>query len=293
MKELQGKVAVVTGAGSGLGRAMAERFGREGMRLLLADIDPTAMYEVADVLDSAGVEVQTLATDVSKQAQVGALADLAYDRFGAVHLLCNNAGVAVVGTVWERSLADWQWALGVNLWGVIHGVRAFVPRMLAQGGEAHIVNTASIAGLLCPPLSGPYVATKHAVVGLSECLYHDLNLRGAPIGVSVLCPGFVKTRIVESERVRPGDLREPVPSQDAFAREVAAYYQGAVEAGADPEGIAEAVLEAVREQQFYVLTHPEMDDALRARFDGILARRNPSTRSLAEMSGGREKDPTR
>lgn len=263
---------------------MAERFGAEGMRLLLADIDDERLHAAGQRLDAAGVEVQTLRTDVSKENQIAALADLAYDRFGEVHLLCNNAGVAVVGTAWERTQADWAWAIGVNLWGVVHGVRAFVPRMLAQGIEGHVVNTASIAGMLCPPLSGPYVATKHAVVGLSECMFHDLRLRNAKVSVSVLCPGFVKTGIGDSERARPSDLKDPIPNDDALAREVTEFYGTAVERGADPASIVQSVVEAIVEDRFYVLTHPEMDRALKKRFDGILERENPTTRPLAEMA---------
>lgn len=284
MQELNGKVAVVTGAGSGLGRAMAQRFGREGMRLMLADIDSDRLHRVGDEFDAAGYEVQTLVTDVSKQSQVDGLADLTYERFKAAHVLCNNAGVAVVGTAWERSKHDWEWALGVNLWSVIHGIRAFVPRMLEQGVQGHIVNTASVAGLLCPPLSGPYVATKHAVVGLSECLFHDLALRQATIGVSVLCPGFVKTSISESEKARPDDLKNPVPVDDPFARDVETFYKGAVEQGIDPARVADAVVEAITHQKFWVLTHPEFEKPLRERFEGILEGRNPPTRPLASAS---------
>ena len=285
MQDFKGKVAVVTGAGSGLGRAIAQRLGREGARLMLADIDDERLHEVGGALDAAGYEVQTLRTDVSKQSQVDGLADLAYERFGEVHIVCNNAGVGVVGTAWERSKHDWEWAIGVNLWSVIHGIRAFVPRMLEQGVEGHIVNTASIAGLLCPPLSGPYVATKHAVVGLSECLHHDLNLRQANIGVSVLCPGFVKTGITDSERVRPDDLRNPVPVDDPFARDVEAFYAAAVEGGIDPADVAEAVLQAIMHRQFWVLTHSEYEKALEERFANIMQRRNPVTRPLASVSG--------
>jgi NAD(P)-dependent dehydrogenase (short-subunit alcohol dehydrogenase family) len=265
---------------------MAERFGEEGMRVLLADVDDEGLNRLGQTLDDRGVEVQTLRTDVSKESQVAALADLAYERFGEVNLLCNNAGVAVVGAAWERSHADWSWAIGVNLWSVVHGLRAFVPRMLESEADGHIVNTASIAGLLCPPLSGPYVATKHAVVGLSECVFHDLRLRQAKIGVSVVCPGFVKTAIGTSERSRPDDLKDPKPQDDALAREVGEFYRTAVEQGADPSVVVQAVVEAVVEDHFYVLTHPEMDKALRYRFDGILDRKNPRTRPLADMAGG-------
>jgi NAD(P)-dependent dehydrogenase (short-subunit alcohol dehydrogenase family) len=281
MQELRGKVAVITGAGSGLGRAMAKRFGREGMKLVLADIDQERLHDAANELDEAGVEVQPLKTDVSKQSQVDGLADLAYERFGAVHLLCNNAGVAVVGTAWERSHADWEWAIGVNLWSVVHGIRSFVPRMLEAGQSGHIVNTASVAGLLCPPLSGPYVATKHAVVGLSECLHHDLTLRQSQIGVSVLCPGFVKTRIYESESVRPEDLKNPGTNEDKFAEEINEYYRTAVDSGIDASVVASAVYDAVIEGKYWILTHSEFDKPIRQRFEGILERKNPPTRPLA------------
>jgi NAD(P)-dependent dehydrogenase (short-subunit alcohol dehydrogenase family) len=263
---------------------MAERFGREGMRLVLADIAQDGLHETASMLDAAGCEVQPLRTDVSKQSQVEALADLAYDRFGAVHLLCNNAGVAVVGASWECSRADWEWAIGVNFWGVVHGIRAFVPRMLAAGEPGHVVNTASVAGLLCPPLSGPYVATKHAVVGLSETLFHDLALRQAPIGVSVLCPGFVKTGIGNSAHARPEDLKDPVPPDTTFAHEITEYYRAAVDAGIDPARVAEAVYDAVIADKYWILTHSELDKALRERFEAIVERRNPRTRPLAASS---------
>lgn len=284
MKDLEGKVAVVTGAASGLGRAMAERFGAEGMRLVLADIDAERLEAVGHALHEAGREVQTLRTDVSKQGQVEALADLAYQRFGGVDVLCNNAGVAVVGPAWERSIADWEWAIGVNLWGVVHGLRAFIPRMLAQSSEGHIVNTASIAGLMSPPLSAPYVATKHAVVGISECLYHDLALRQSKLGVSVLCPGFVRTSISESERARPDDFRDPAPQSDKLTEEVGEYYRSEVERGIEPAAVAEAVIESIRDNRFYILTHPDLDKALGNRFDDILERRNPKTRSLAQST---------
>lgn len=286
MKDLRGKVAVVTGAASGLGEAMAHRFASEGMRLVLADIDAEGLGRVGLALDEAGAQVATLQTDVSKGAQVDALADLAYDRFGAVHVLCNNAGVPVVGTAWERSVADWSWAIGVNLWGVIHGVNAFVPRMLEQDSEGHIVNTASIAGLTCPPLSAPYVATKHAVVGFSECLHHDLSLRQSKLKVSVLCPGFVKTRIVESERVRPANLKNPTPVEDSFAKEIGEFYTQAVAEGIEPGVVAGQVLEAIGEERFWVFTHDAYTDLMRKRFEDIVEGRNPPTKSLAEVARG-------
>ncbi len=281
MDELAGKVAVITGAGSGLGRALAHRLGSAGMRVVLADIDANRLNDVGGELDDAGVEVATLITDVSKRSQVEGLADLAYEQFGAVNLLCNNAGVAVVGPAWECTDADWAWAIGVNLWGVIHGLQAFLPRMLKAGEPGHIVNTASLAGILAPPLSGPYVATKHAVVGMTESLFHDLALRQAKIGCSVLAPGFVKTGIATSESVRPDELKNPIPSTDPLMAEVGKYYANEVARGIPAEAVAEAVHEAILEGRFYVFTHPEMTAAFADRFSRMVAGKNPKTRPLA------------
>ena len=208
MKDLSGKVAVVTGGASGIGRALAERFVAEGMRLVLADIEEKALAGAAEELGAAGATVVPVVTDVSKEASVMALADRAYAELGAVHVLCNNAGVATGGLSWELTEADWQWTLGVNLWGVIHGVRAFVPRMIAGGDDGHVVNTASMAGLLSAPFMGPYNASKFAVVTISEVLHHELAMTGAKVKVSVLCPGFVATQIGESDRNRPDELRD-------------------------------------------------------------------------------------
>ncbi len=285
MDALRGKVAVITGAASGLGRALAHRFGKEGMRLVLADIDEPGLNEVGSVLDDRGVEVQTLQTDVSKQSQVEGLADLAYERFGQVNLLCNNAGVAVVGSAWECTSADWAWAIGVNLWSVVHGLRAFVPRMLEGGAPGHIVNTASAAGILAPPLSSPYVATKHAVMGLTETLYHDLALRRSSIGVSVLAPGFVRTGIAGSESSRPDDLKNPVASSDPMAAEVEDFYSQAVAGGIEPEVVADAVHDAITEERYYVFTHPGMALAYRDRFERLIEGKNPKTRPLASSTG--------
>lgn len=251
------------------------------MRLVLADIDGARLNEVGGELDDAGITVTTQVTDVSKGSQVEGLADRAFDEFGAVHVLCNNAGVGVVGPAWDCSHADWAWAIGVNLWGVVHGIRAFLPRMLEAGEPGHIVNTASAAGLLSPPLSGPYVATKHAVMGLTESLFHDLSLRQAPISCSVLAPGFVKTGIAGSESVRPEELRNPVPSGDPMVAEVGQYYANEVERGIPPEVVADAVYDAIAEQRFYIFTHPEMAEAFDDRFSRIIAGENPRTRPLS------------
>ncbi len=202
MKDLQGKVAVVTGGASGIGRAVAEAAATAGMQVVLADIEEAALKEADTAMTASGAEVLSVVTDVSVGSSVDELRDKALARFGAVHLVHNNAGVAVGGPLWTVTEADWTWVLGVNLWGVVHGIRAFVPVLLEQG-EGHVVNTASLAGLTSPSMLGPYNVTKHAVVTMSETLYRDLEAVGSRVGVSVLCPGFVQTRIAESDRNRP------------------------------------------------------------------------------------------
>src|SRR6266480_5265809 len=186
MEQFEGRVGVVTGAGSGIGRALARRAAGEGMRVVIADVEVNALEEAAAEVETAGAEVVVAPTDVSRPEQVDALAGLAYERFGAVHLLCNNAGVFQGGITWQRELGDWEWVLGVNLWAVLHGVRAFVPRMLDGSEEGYIVNTSSVAGLITGAYSAPYITSKFAVLALTECLAHDLQAQGAPIGVSVL-----------------------------------------------------------------------------------------------------------
>ena len=273
MRELRGKVAVVTGAASGIGRAMAERFAREGMKVVLADVEETALAAAQKSI-AGSIAVRT---DVSKAESVEALRQKAVDAFGAVHVVCNNAGVGVGGPAWARSVADWEWILGVNLWGVVHGIRTFVPAMIAQG-EGHVVNTASIAGMITTLGFGPYCATKHAVVALSECLHHDLQtFADGKVKVSVLCPGFVKTRIHESERNRPEGLREkpqgaPSPTELAMQQVMSA----AIASGIEPSEVAEHVLRAIVEEKFYVFTHPKLKGAVKRRMDEILEERLPS-----------------
>jgi NAD(P)-dependent dehydrogenase (short-subunit alcohol dehydrogenase family) len=270
MRELQGRVAVVTGAASGIGRALAVRFAQEGMRVVLADIDGEAL----DALEGAlGHTAIAHVTDVSNEASVHTLADRTYEAFGAVHILCNNAGVVTMspGPVWESTAADWEWVLGVNLLGVVHGIRVFFPRMLTQGSDAHIVNTASMAGLVSFPGIGAYGASKHAVVALSEQLALELHEHGADIGVSVLCPGLVNTRIIEAERNRPARLRNPssppVPPDNLVAEFLAT--------GLAPDLVADATVEAIREQRFYVLTHPVWLEAIKTRCAGIIEGTGP------------------
>src|SRR5688500_18514267 len=218
MKELKGKVAAVTGAASGLGRSMALAFAAEGMDLALADVDEVSLSSVQDEVLAKGVRAITLKVDVANAQQIDVFRDQTLTRLGGVHVVCNNAGVSPLGAVWENSVGDWQWILNVNLWGVIHGVRAFTPRLIAQG-EGHIVNTASVAGLISPPGSGAYNVTKHAVVALSESLHHDLKERSSNVGVSVLCPAYVPTGISSSERNRPAGLSSGVLSEETKAKQ--------------------------------------------------------------------------
>lgn len=277
MKELKGKVAVVTGAASGIGRAMAQRFAREGMSVVLADVEEKALAEATDAIAKSGARAIGVRADVSKAAEVDALAAEAIRAFGAVHVLCNNAGVAVGALMWERDVADWEWILGVNLWGVVHGIRAFVPKMIAQG-EGHVVNTASIAGVMTAAGMGPYCATKHAVVAMSECLHHDLQLAaGGKVGVSVLCPGWVKTKIHESERNRPDALKSTSARALAPHEEmIANMMRAAIEAGLSPDDVADHVTRAILEDRFYVFTHPKMLGAFKKRSDEILGGKNPT-----------------
>lgn len=277
MKDFQGKVAVITGGASGLGRAMAERFAGAGMRIVLADVEPNALAQAEAEMKAAGARVIGVRTDVSRAAEVEALAQKTLAAFGAVHLVANNAGVAPLGNAWENSVADWEWTLGVNLWGVIHGVRVFTPILLAQGGEAHIVNTASVSGLISPPGSAMYNVTKHAVVTLTETLYHDLALQRASIGCSVLCPAYVPTGIIDSERNRPAQLQNPAQEKSAEQQAREALLRKAVSSGKLSAGdVAQKVYEAVRDERFYILTHPKIKPSIQWRMEDILQERNPT-----------------
>jgi NAD(P)-dependent dehydrogenase (short-subunit alcohol dehydrogenase family) len=270
MKDLQGKVAVITGAASGIGRAVAGRCATAGMRVVLADVDPGALDVAEKELGNDGADVLAVVTDVSKPDQVDALARRTLDTFGAIHLLHNNAGVATGGLIWQCTIADWEWLLGVNLWGVIHGIHTFVPLMLAGGADGHIVNTASAAGLTSPPLLGPYSVTKHGVVTLSETLARDLAMQQSRIKVSVLCPGFVNTGVLERTRDRPS--RRRIDDDDLGASALASHM---MEGALAPEVVADHVLDAVRHEQFYVLTHPELTAAVRTRMDDIISGKSP------------------
>jgi NAD(P)-dependent dehydrogenase (short-subunit alcohol dehydrogenase family) len=269
MNTLRGKTAAVTGAASGLGRAMALAFSNEGMNLALADVDEKGLVLTKEDVEKKGVKAFSMRVDVSKGADVDAFAA----SLKEVHVVCNNAGVSPVGPLWENTSADWQWALGVNLWGVIHGVRAFVPRLVAQG-EGHVVNTASVAGLISPPGMGVYNVTKHAVVALSESLHHDLAVQGSPVGVSVLCPAYVPTGISNSERNRPQELANPALSERQKA--LKENLKQAVSSGKlTADDVARAVVAAIKEKRFYILTHPRIKGAIQARMEDVLQERTP------------------
>jgi NAD(P)-dependent dehydrogenase (short-subunit alcohol dehydrogenase family) len=283
MQELRDRVAVVTGAASGIGRAMATRFAAEGMRVVLADIERDALAVAAKEIEAGGGTVLAVPTDTSKDEEVERLAARTLEAFDAVHVICNNAGVAgTAAPTWQRSLTDWQWVLGVNLWGVIHGIRAFVPRMLAQGTEGHVVNTASMAGLITGPGTSDYGVTKHAVVALSESLHHELAIMGARVRVSVLCPAWVNTRILDSDRNRPAGFERAPDAYDSLLEGVGptreqfeAIVRHLVSTGLAPEAVAASVVDAIRAERFYILTHPEWRAHVRTRLETILEDRNP------------------
>ncbi len=275
MKEFKDKVAVITGAASGIGRGIAERCVEEGMKVVLADINEGDLRKAETEIKALGGTVLSVRTDITKRNDLELLARKTLDAFGEVHLLVNNAGVGAGGSPWEATWSDWEWVIGVNLWGVIHGVKIFTPIMLAQNTDCHIVNTASLAGLVVGGSSAPYSVTKHAVVALSESLYLALEERNALVKVSVLCPGFVKTNIMNAERNRPVELQnEPVeipPQVQAYLD----FLNAGVEAGMSPLQVADQVFEAIKEEKFYILTHPEWLPVIKLRVDNLLRVENP------------------
>jgi len=274
MQQLEGRVAVVTGAGSGIGRGLALRFAGEGMRVALADVQADALAETEAALAEAGAEVTSRVTDVSVADDVEGLADHVYDTFGATDVLCNNAGVFSGGLVWERPLSDLQWVLGVNLWGIMHGIRAFVPRMLAQDTEGHIVNTVSAAGLVSAPFAGAYTIAKFAALGATESLAHDLAASGAKLKVTALCPGSVRTGIARSARNRPEALGADESPDHEFVEQMLADN---VERGIAPDQVAAMVVDAIRAERFLLLTHPaSYAPELEARLASLLAGELPA-----------------
>jgi NAD(P)-dependent dehydrogenase (short-subunit alcohol dehydrogenase family) len=271
MKDLSKRVAVVTGAASGIGFAMCERFAADQMSIVMADIEGGPLQEASEKIRSLGVEVLARTVDVSVAAAVEELAIETFATFGATHVLCNNAGVGGGGVQATLSVAEWDWVLGVNLHGVIHGIASFLPRMLASGEEGHIVNTASMAGHLAFAGMGAYNASKYAVVGISESLFAELA--GTNIGVSALCPGWVNTRIGESGRNRPASVPERVARPDDAAR--SEFIAAVLAAGLSPMEIANMVHHAITTNRFWIFSHPEMLAGIRARTDEIMSGRNP------------------
>ncbi len=275
MKEFKDRIAVVTGAASGIGLGMAERFLEAGMKVVLADVDEEKLAGAVRLLKDAGAPVLGVPTDVSQPEQVEALRNETLDAFGAVHVLCNNAGVGYPGgRSWELPLTVWNWVLGVNLMGVIHGHQVFMPVMLDQNNEGHVVNTASIAGLVANPIGVPYGVSKHAVVALSESLHTELQNLGAKVGVSVLCPGASNTDIMNSsERNLPDSIPRRPDLTDHQTR-LRKAYDIWIERGLEPREIGRQVLEAVREERFWVITH-DYDSYIKGRLQNILDRKNP------------------
>src|SRR5262245_39053037 len=279
MRDVTGKVAVITGGASGIGRGMAEAFGAAGMKLVLADVDAARVTATARELEKAGAEVLAVKADVARQSEVDTLARRALDAFGAVHVICNNAGVAHGGIpTWESTLHHWEWIVGVNLMGVVHGVRTFTPLLLEQG-EGHIVNTASMAGLISGAGNALYGVTKHAVVALSEALFNELRAQSAAVRVSVLCPGFINTEILRSsERNQPEAVRKHHPerrtSPEAEIRRKQVEHM--VASGLAPRKVGEIVLDAIRSERFWILTHPEWKNSVRHRLENVLEERDPT-----------------
>jgi NAD(P)-dependent dehydrogenase (short-subunit alcohol dehydrogenase family) len=276
MNNLRERVAVVTGAASGIGFALAARFASEGMKVALADVEERALAEATRRLEAGGASAIGVPTDVTSAIDVARLARRTQAEFGAVHVVCNNAGVFAGGTCWEAPVEDYEWLLGVNVWGVVHGIRTFVPILLEEE-EGHVVNTASMAALTTLPFTGIYHMTKHAVLALSECLYHELRARGARVGVSVVCPERVATRIDAADRNRPERLRgsaAATPESELVGRSIA----DAIQRGIPPEEIADRTLRAIREDRFYVLSDDDWRRSAESRCEDLRLARNPTLR---------------
>lgn len=291
MRELSGRVAVVTGGASGIGFGMARAFAAEGMKLVLADVEEEPLERAVAELTSGGAEAIGEVCDVSRSEALEALRDRTLAQYGAVHVLCNNAGVGGSGmeALWEAPQDEWDWVVGVNVMGVLHGIRSFVPAMIEQGGPGHVVNTASVAGLIHG--AGIYGITKHAVVAMSEALFSQLRGRQLDIGVSVLCPGWVNTRIMESERNRPEAPRPQAGARAAEFETVRKVMEGMVRRGLDPLDVGKQVVDAIREQRFYILTHPHWANMVENRARTILEGRDPIPVAPSDTNWFENADP--
>lgn len=279
MKEFSGKVAVVTGGASGIGRGMAERFAHEGMRVVLADVEVSALQRAVAEMRAAGASIEGVSCDVSERSSVVSLSNTAFDAFGRVDILCNNAGVSSgAAASWQQTESDWKWVLGVNLWGVIHGISVFVPRMIAQGTEGHIVNTSSLSGLLSMPYGAPYNVSKFGVVALTEALHYELIITKSKLRTSVLCPAWVRTAILDAARNRPAELA--ATAGDTIDPEWSKAFRARLSEGLTPEFVAGRVMEAIRNEQLYIWTHPEYRRAVQLRHEDVLEGRNPDIRKM-------------
>jgi len=269
LKDFRNKVAVVTGAGSGIGAALSKAFAADGMSVVCADIDEASAKATAESIRDGALAVQT---DVAEPDSVAALADTAFDRFGQVDVLFNNAGVFQGGLAWERSLEDWHWTFGVNVFGIIHGIKFFVPRMIAQGTEGHVVNTASVAAFVAGATSGPYVVSKCAAFSLTESLALDLAAVGSKIGASVLTPSSFDTGIAKTERVRPASLGRDETPDGSIVKE---FLQKQLDAGMPPSGCVDPVFNGIRTGEFLIPTKPSYAAQIQNRYDALLERRIP------------------
>ncbi len=283
MTDFNGKVAVVTGAASGIGKGLVESFLKEGMKVVLSDIDEKSLMEVAGIYKKSGADLLAVTADVSQIGDFEILAEKTMEKYNNVHILCNNAGIGFGnGLTWENSIDDWNWVLGVNLMGAVHGIKTFVPIMENRGIESHIINTSSTAGVFCGSGSSPYAVSKHAVLALSECLYNDLIQRESKISVSVLCPGFVKSNILDPLRSRPDRFESfkavELPPQLEMIGKAFKY---AVDTGMEPDVIGEKVLKGIINKQFYIFTHENTKEQIKNRMDNMLFDKNPQ----AELPG--------
>ena len=286
MQDFAGKVAVVTGGASGIGLGMATRFAAEGMRLVLADIEEDVLEQAAAALRENGADVLTVQTDCGDAASMDALAERSLAHYGSVHVVCNNAGVGARGRMWDLGVNDWEFVLRVNLWGVIHGVRVFAPHLVEQD-EGHIVNTGSMAGLVSVSGTGPYNVSKHGVVTLSETLYGELRDAGSNVGVSVLCPGIIRTNLRNSERNRPDHLRDLDPEELKARTERTPGFNETVRLQAlSPEWAAECVLEGIKANRFYILTHEDHEGQIARRHDAIQRDGQPAVVRSTVFAGG-------
>jgi NAD(P)-dependent dehydrogenase (short-subunit alcohol dehydrogenase family) len=282
MEQFMDRVAVVTGAGSGIGRALALAWAGQGCKVVLADVEAGPLEQAAAAVGALGVDTLAVETDVGNAASMAALAEATIERFGAAHILCNNAGVGGGGAIKNQQLVDWKWVIDVNLWGVIHGLEYFLPHLIGAE-EAHVVSTASVAGLYCLPGLAPYNATKYAVVAIMETLYAEMQQDSrANVGVSVLCPGVVNTNIANAQRNRPENLQRERINDDASspkgdgARKRNAAIAAALEAGKDPAEVARLVIQGVAERRFWVLSHPDHLEDIRVRNESLHNLTNPN-----------------